>query len=281
MSAEHQHDDAEADYSRVDAGAKVAQFHATGTVVRRIGYPIRVTRGRLLRRVEVTPTMLRLSIGGPEFAEFESHQADDHIKIVFALPDGTRCDPVVNDELELDWARPHPPARKYTVRRYDHAACEVDLDVVVHPGGLASEWAAAVALGEEVVLAGPPGADAFAQTYDRYVFAVDSTGLPAVARWLAESPSDVCADVYVDVDHDHERTYPLARRDDVRVTWLDRSKGSVLAEHVMAQTPHPGTFVFAAGEAGDIKPLRRWHKQLGLDGLITGYWKRGVADLDE
>lgn len=36
-------------------------------------------------------------------------------------------------------------------------------------------------------------------------------------------------------------------------------------------------FLFAAGEAGDIAPLRRWSKQAGIAALITGYWKRGAT----
>jgi NADPH-dependent ferric siderophore reductase len=273
----------EDDFSRVDPGPKVAQFHRSGTGVCRIGYPILVTHATLLRRTLLTPHMLRLTVGGPELAHFETHQADDHVKIVLAFPDGTRNDPTINAERELDWPRPWAPARKYTVRRYDREALEADFDVVLHEGGVASAWAAGAEIGESVVIAGPPGAKAFAQTYDHYVLAVDPTGLPALARWLEESPADVSADVFIDVDHDDERAYPLAEREGARVTWLDRTDGSRIAEAVMALELPEGrsTFLFAAGEAGDIKPLRRWAKQHGIDQLVTGYWKRGVADLDE
>lgn len=44
-------------------------------------------------------------------------------------------------------------------------------------------------------------------------------------------------------------------------------------------------FVWLAGEAGAIKPLRRWVRdELGLGrdhSSITGYWKRGQADTHE
>lgn len=271
------------DFTRVDPAGRMAEFHAIGRGVTRVGYPILVTRAPLVARTEVTPTMLRLTLRGPELAGFHSYQADDHVKIVLAHPDGTRNDPVVNDRRELDWPRPFTPARKYTVRRFDREACEVDLDVVLHDGGVASEWARTAELGEEVVLAGPPGAKAFPRTYAHYVLVADPTGLPAVARWLEESPDDVSADVLVDVDHEHERDYPLAVGGGVRVQWLDRSAGSRAAELVAAlDLADPAdTFLFAAGEAGDIKPLRRWSRERGVDALVTGYWKRGVADLDE
>lgn len=270
------------DFSRDDPGTKVAEHQRLGTGVRRIGYPILLSRGRLVRRVEVTPSMLRLTVAGDDFTRFHSHQCDDHVKVVFPLADGTRNDPTIDEHRGLAWAKPVPPGRKYTVRRHDPVAGEVDLDVVVHPGGLASEWAAAVAVGDEVVLAGPPGAKAFALTYDHYVFAVDPTALPALGRWLDESPADVSADVLVDHDHAHEQGYPLAERPGVRVTWLDRSGGSRLADAVhQLALPAGRVFLFAAGEATDIKPLRRWAKERGIDALVTGYWKRGVSDLDE
>lgn len=269
------------DFTRVDAGAKVTAFRAAGRGTARIGYPIRLTRTTVAACELVTPSMLRLTLHGPELAAFETHAPDDHVKVVFPHADGTRTDPVPNAERSLDWPRPLPPSRKYTVRRFDATACELDLDVVLHPGGLASRWATHVDVGEEVVLAGPPGAKAFAHTYAHYVLVADPTGLPAVARWLDESPVDVSADVVVDVDHEHERGYPLAARAGVRVQWLDRSGGSGAADVVAGLELPADTFLFAAGEAGDVRPLRRWAREQGLDALVTGYWKRGVVEFDE
>ncbi|WP_224766351.1 siderophore-interacting protein [Nocardioides campestrisoli] len=263
---------------------RVAAHHTTGTGVTRIGYPIGVRTVQVVRVAQVTPSMRRITLGGEGLRGFHSYQADDHVKLVFAMPDGTRNDPVANDEQTLDWPRPLPPTRKYTVRRWDAADLELDLDVVLHDGGLASDWARTAAPGDDVVVAGPPGAKAFAHTYDHYVLAVDTTALPAVARWLEEAPADVSADVLVDVDHAHERDYPLAVRDGLRVQWLDRSDGSRLAEAVASLALPPArTFLFAAGEAGDVKPLRSWARErVGADdALVTGYWKRGVAGLDD
>jgi NADPH-dependent ferric siderophore reductase len=46
----------------------------------------------------------------------------------------------------------------------------------------------------------------------------------------------------------------------------------------------PGTFVFLAGEATTLVPLRRYlRRELGLgpDQVVaTGYWKRGISGLD-
>ncbi|MER7417648.1 siderophore-interacting protein [Micromonospora peucetia] len=267
---------------RHDPAARVAAHHRAGSGTARIGYPIGVRRVRVLARRQLTPRMLRLTLGGPDLVGFHTYQADDHVKVVFPDPDGTRRDPVPDGQGMLDWPRPSPTSRKYTVRRYDAAAHEIDLDFVLHDGGVASTWAASAAVGDEATIAGPPGAKAFPHTYDHYVFAVDGTALPAVGRWLEDSPADVSAHVVVEVDDAAERGYPLALRDRVAVTWLVREgTSSTLAEEVRSlRLPAGRSFLFAAGEATDIRPLRAWSRDR-LDSLITGYWKRGIAGLED
>lgn len=261
---------------RDDPGGRVATHHRSGTGKARIGYPIEVRKVAVKSRTMVAPRMIRLTLEGPELAGLHTYQADDHVMIVFPDDDGTMRAPVPNDKQMLDWPRPMPAGRKYTIRRYDPELLEFDLDFVVHEGGLASNWASNAQPGEPVVIAGPPGAHAFAHTFDHYVFAIDATVLPAVARWLDESPADVSADVIVEVSHEEETQYPLAARDRVRVQWLVRPpEKSLLVDAVDAlDLPDGSVFYFGAGEADDIRPLRR----RGAERLITGYWKRGTAN---
>lgn len=261
---------------------RVAAHHREGNGVVRVPYPIGFRTAAVLRTERVTPNIVRVTVGGPDLDGFHSYQADDHVRIVFPDPDGTLRLPVPNEEQMLDWPKPFPTTRKYTVRRYDAAAREMDLDAVVHEGGVGSAWASSVAVGDTVAVAGPPGAKSFPHNYDHYVFAVDTTALPAAARWLEESPSDVSAQFVVETDDAADHAYPLASREGVSVTWLVRSGArSALAETVRGlDLPDARTFLFAAGESDDIKPLRAWSKGR-LDSLFTGYWKRGVADLED
>lgn len=266
---------------RSDPGPRVAAVQAGAGAVERVGYPIRVRTLQVLRRELVTDSMIRLTLGGPGLAGLEHHAPDDHVRVVMPLPDGTRNDPVSAGDM-LDWGTPSPPSRCYTIARYDADAGELDLDVVVHEGGLVATWAQTAEPGEDVVVAGPPGAKAFGHGFDHYLFALDTTALPAAAAWLARAPDDVSADVFIDHDHDHERDYPLPARPGVRVTWLDRGAGSGLAEAVTCARLVPGgTFLFAAGEAEDLRPLRAWGREHCAGVLVTGYWKRGVDDFDD
>ncbi|MEV4840699.1 siderophore-interacting protein [Nonomuraea sp. NPDC049486] len=261
---------------------RVAEHHVNGNGVARVGYPIGIRTAPVAARELITPRMLRLTLKGPELEGFHSYQADDHVKIVFPDADGTLRLPVPNDEQMLDWPDPSPTTRTYTIRRYDADSREIDLDIVLHDGGVAATWAATVQVGDEVSIAGPPGAKAFPHTYGHYVFAVDATALPAAARWLEESPPGVSAHLVIETGDPAEHAYPLAERDGVEVIWLVREGGrSSLADTVRSLTlPEVPSFLFAAGEAGDIRPLRQWSAGR-LDSLFTGYWKRGVAGLED
>ncbi len=273
---------------RSNPGPRVHAHQATGRGTARIPYPTEIRTVRITARTEVTPYLLRLTVAGPDLADLHSYACDDHVGIVFPLPDGTRSDPVFNPERQaLDWPSPSPSMRKYTIRRHDRGAAELDLDIVLHPGGLASDWATAAQVGDEAVLAGPPGSLAFSHTYARYLFALDSTAVPAFARWLDEGDwiEERGVTVHAVIDHDHpaEVAYPLHVRDGVTVEWHPRDRGSRLADVVsgldIGRDP-ADVFLFAAGEANDIKPLRRWAKEQGIDALVTGYWKRGEVEFD-
>ncbi|CAM5563128.1 MULTISPECIES: siderophore-interacting protein [Streptomyces] len=267
---------------RSDPGPKVAEHHRNGTGPVRIPYPIGVRTLEVLARTWINPRMVRLTLGGPQLDGFHSHQADDHVKLVFPDPDGTLRALVPAPGGMLTWPRPAPLNRVYTVRRYDAAARQLDLDFVVHEGGHASGWAVSVPLGERITVAGPPGAKSFPHTYDHYVFAADATALPAVARWLDECPEDTSVEVVLETEEECEHDYPLADRPGVEVIRLTRAgQSSRLADTVRRLHARPGrTFLFAAGESGDIKPLRAW-SQDRCDALFTGYWKRGVAGLED
>lgn len=270
---------------RTDPGPKVDAHQHTGRGATRVPYPIGIRTAQVARREMVTPRMLRLTLSGDELDGLHTYVFDDHVKVVFPFPDGTRNDPVPNDRQMLTWERPHPPTRAYTIRRYDAAAREVDLDFVVHAEGLANDWSLGAGIGDSAVIAGPPGGKALAQTHRHYLLAVDTTGLPAVARWLDEADwlEEAGATAHLLIDHDHaeETSYPLRERPGVEVRWLSRADGSQLAEVATGLDLPADTALFAAGEAGDIKPLRRWAADRGYASSFTGYWKRGVEGLEE
>ncbi|WP_320773801.1 siderophore-interacting protein [Streptomyces sp. CRN 30] len=268
---------------------RIAEVRA-GTRPEKVRYPIRVRETRVVRTAMVGGGLLRVTLGGPGTEGFEAHSPIDHVRLLFPDPDGTLRLPVPDGDL-LRWPRPSPTSREYTVRRYDPVAGEIDIDVAPHEGGLAADWARDAVPGTVIHVAGPPGGLFVPFAYDRYLFAGDITALPAIARWLEELPRTARGWAYVEVA-DASEEIALSAPDGVEVTWLHRGgrppgTGDALARAVMATAVPEGERLYAwiAGEAGQIRPLRRWVRdELGLkrpDVEISGYWKRGIADFDD
>ncbi|WP_409495397.1 siderophore-interacting protein [Amycolatopsis sp. cmx-11-12] len=261
-----------------------------GEHAEKVGYPIRVRTAEVVRTEMIGSGLVRVTLGGPGTAGFEAHSPDEHVKLIFPEFDPEPRLPEPNGDM-LRWPKPFPTTREYTVRRYDPASGELDLDVALHDGGLGAEWAKAVTPGTPVHVAGPPGGLIVPHNYDRYLLAGDLTALPAIARWLEELPRTAAGWAFIEVAGAAEEI-ELSAPEDVEVHWLHRGDAApgttdMLARAVQTIEVPAGERLYAwvAGEAGQIKPLRRWLKNdLGLEKAdydVTGYWKLGVANFDD
>ncbi|MER5553613.1 siderophore-interacting protein [Streptomyces sp. NPDC002793] len=267
---------------------RIAEVRA-GLRAEKVGYPIGIRKTEVVRTVMVGSGLLRVTLGGPGAEGFEAHAPDEHVKLLFPDEDGVLRLPEPNGTM-LRWAGSVLRSRQYTVRRYDPVAGEIDIDVALHDGGLASDWARKAAPGAVMHLAGPPGGLIVPNSYGRYLLAGDLTALPAIARRLEELPRSAKGWAFVEVA-DATQEIELSAPEGVEVRWLHSAElpagSDALARAVTGVTVPEGerVHVWVAGEAGQIKPLRRWVRdELGLekaDHDITGYWKRGVSDFDE
>ena len=255
----------------------------------RVPYRIGIRELVVLRTERLTPTLIRLTLGGPGIAGFQSHVPEEHVRLIFPDEHGELRVPEPNGDM-LRWPRPFPVSREYTVRRFAPAAGELDIDVAVHRGGVASDWAESVEPGARVPVAGPPGGFVVPAHHDRYLLAGDLTALPQIARYLEELPRTATGWAIVEVA-DAREEIPLPAPPGFAVRWVHRGDlppgaGDALERAVRAvELPQEGrTFVWIAGEADALRPLRRWVKDRGLpagDVRITGYWKRGETDYDD
>lgn len=273
-------------------------------------YPITTRTLEVLRVADVTPGMRRVTLGGPELvahvaangypvAAFRSDGFDDEGKLILKHPDAeTTVGPEQADGV-LNWPRadPHLLFRTYTVRRWDAAAGEVDLDFVTHGVGPATSWASRVQPGERVQWAGPKSSAPHPQGVDWTLVAGDETALPAIGRWLEEWPAGARGQVFVEVAEPSHRQ-DLRVPDGVELTWLSRDGAeagttTLLFDAIRAADWWDGTaFAWVAGETLTLAPIRRWlRNDRGLpkeNVEVTGYWRRqevvvdeaGVQDLD-
>jgi NADPH-dependent ferric siderophore reductase len=199
-------------------------------------YAARVEEVRTL-----SPSFVRVTFSGPDFADFGRSGLDQRIKVVIPFDDGTIGDLGQSDPVAIaegSWytrwrdlpADRRNPFRTYTVRRFDPARRRLDVDFVLHHDpGPAGAWAASAAPGDELLIIGPDensphshtGLDWHPGTARRLLLAGDETAAPAICSILESLDASADVDAFVEVPTAAD-VLALDTRPGVRLTWLPR-----------------------------------------------------------
>lgn len=256
-----------------------------------------ITRERIVRQLEVvqvegvTPRMVRVTFGGDDLAGFATDGPDDDFRIFFPAPGQARPVLPVATPAGLVYRddAPHPPSREYTPRRYDPRTRTLQVDFVIHGDGPGSRWAEAAIPGMVVGCAGPRRSRVMSSEVREYLLFGDESALPSIGRRIEEAPAGVNLRAFVEIA-DASEEQQFATRANLSLTWLHRDGAEpgttdLLARAARSITTLPAhTFVWVAGEANAIRPVRR--HLLGELGQppawlrFTGYWKRSVPNWD-
>ncbi|MDN5915062.1 MAG: siderophore-interacting protein [Pseudonocardia sp.] len=249
------------------------------------------TAPRLLqvrRTARVTPRMIRVTLTGGELDGFPGHGPDRRIKMFFpvqgqdrpAVPRASTGGPV--------WppGEARPTIRTYTVRRFDDAAGELDVDFVVHDGhGPAAAWAQDAAPGSWVGVSEPGGRWTPDPEAAFHLVIGDESALPAVATVLetlcgrerGDDPG-VAVRAFLEVaDAGEEQELPGA----AEVTWVhrgDQPAGTPLVAAVRdAELPTGRGQAWLSGESAAVRDLRSHlleDRRLDRRAVYaTGYWR--------
>lgn len=168
--------------------------------------------------------------------------------------------------------------RAYTIRRFDAAALELDIDIVLHGDSPASVWARTVQVGDQIGFIGPRHEYSGIKA-DQCLLAGDETALPAIAAILEELPAHVRASVILEVD-DQADEIPLQTAAQVDVRWLHRGSSGRhdLLDEAVRSFPFPAgkVYVWVAGESHVMRNIRRFlleERRIDkADMHISGYW---------
>ena len=246
-----------------------------------------------VRRVEnVTPRMVRITLGGADLEGFHSPSFDDHMKLFFPAPG--EAEPVMptmglNGPV-LPEGAPRPAGRDYTPRRHDAGRGELSIDFALHAEGPATEWAASAAPGAKLGVGGPRGSLILPDDLDWYVLAGDETALPAIGRRLEELPATARVIAVIEVADAAERQ-PLPVRPGLEIHWLERNGepagGAARLEAALSAIAIPAGegHAWVACEAEVARRLRAvLTERHGLPKervKAAGYWRRGAVALHE
>ncbi|MEM9464848.1 MAG: siderophore-interacting protein [Actinomycetota bacterium] len=242
-----------------------------------------------VQRVEqLSPTMVRIVLGGGELDAFEASPATDaYVNARFLPKDSPLSVPFTDDDLENVDRELRPKPRRFTVRRWDEAAKELTIDFVAHGDvGFAGRWAQRTEPGDRLQFSGPGGSYRPSDDVDWHLMVGDESALPAIGASLEALPAGRRADVIAVVDNaDCEIEMPSDG--DVNITWLHRDGADdieALLPDAVAAHPFPeGAFdVFVHGEAAETRAVRKYllaERGVTKDtASISPYWRRTYTD---
>lgn len=209
----------------------------------------------VLRREQLTPHLVRLTLGGRGLAGFSSTGIpDEWIGLV------------VPGQFQ---------SRYYTVRSWDGS--QLVLDVVVHDVGLVTEWASGDCVGDRVTITAPKGSFAMPDDAQWLLLVGDLTALPAMARIAHERAGAVPTRVVAEVPDDPEQLAGYLP-DGPDTTWVRLDGASRLAELVETlDWPEGPGYFWMAGESAQMRAIRKHLMRVvrlpSSHYDVMGYWR--------
>ncbi|PHH40546.1 MULTISPECIES: siderophore-interacting protein [Pseudomonas] len=246
--------------------------------IHRVMHEIKRRKLEVLRVVDLTPRMRRITLGGPELAGFISLGTDDHVKLLF--PQNAEQAAAL-ETMVLGAGKdngPLPEMRDYTPRRYDLEKLELDIDFVLHGDGPASTWAEQARPGQFLHIGGPRGSMIVPDIFDSYLLIGDETALPAIARRLEGLAANRKALVVIEVENGAEQQV-LESAAQVNVIWVlrDGGKDNLLTTVKELQVPKGNLYAWVATETKVSRQIRRvLLDEHGLNEQFVkavGYWR--------
>lgn len=251
--------------------------------------PVRRARAlEVLRATQLTPHLKRITFGGEQLAGFPRQSNGAHIKLFLKRREQA--------ELTLPSVGPNGPiwppkalrplVRTYTVRRYDEAAGELDIDFVTHgEHGPASAFAINAKPGDVVGISMPAAQEQRFFSADWCLLNGDLSALPAISAYLELLPSHTRGYAFIEIP-DRADELPITTQSQVEVVWLHqngvRSGQSTLLLDAVRQVEWPSSgaiFPWLAGESSAVVAVRNFVMErygISREQMYTvPYWKAG------
>jgi len=235
------------------------------------------------RTQQVSPRLTRVTLTGPDLDGLVLEEPAASIRLL--LPSPASAELVLpiwqgNEFLLSDGRR--PTLRTLTPRHVDSEALELDLEIVLHGRGEASDWAQNATPGDSAALSGPGRGYAIDGAAAFFLLAGDETALPAIGQLMEALPGETPVEVHLEVATADARI-ELPSHPRAMVHWYDLPaggrSGDTLFEAVRGADLTPGARLWAAGEAASMQRIRRHlFEDRGLDradATVRGYWKVG------
>lgn len=257
-----------------------------------VRHPLRMRRLHVTRVERPTPRLARVTLAGDDLDGFRSDGPGDHVKVFFPAPgeDEPWLPQLGPAGIVPTPGAPRPIARDYTPKHQSLGERVLQLDIVLHDGGMASGWAAHAEPGRVLGVAGPRGSHVLRPGVAGLVLVGDETALPAIQNFLHGAAPGLPVLAIVEVQ-DEQDVQPLESAADVTARWVFRrdvapGHGTALVDELAAATLPTGRVLHWAAAETAITQSIRMHlvQQRQIDPALVhtrGYWKLGASDHQE
>ena len=246
----------------------------------------------VVRREQVTPHMVRVTVTGDDLADFPDHGFDHWFRLFLPRPEADealgRLPRKVDIIGTLKFMRmpegSRPVMRCYTVREFRREQRELDIDFVVHGDeGVAAPWARSAEPGDRLAIIDQGAGYDLRDGIENHLIVADETGLPAVIGILRSLPRHHRGVAYIEIP-DAADEQPHEAPDGVEVRWVVREpdvKPGTTVLDVVRSSPVPAApfTAYLVGEQALPTTLRRWlvhEHHVPKDRIaFVGYWREG------
>lgn len=251
--------------------------------VRREPPPFR--RASVAKVENLTPRLMRVVLSGGALEGLTVDEPAASVRLLIPTADAGEL--VIpewsgNEFLLPDGER--PVIRTFTPRRFDPDVPELELWIVVHGDGAASQWAAAAEPGAAAAISGTGRGYTIDEAAPAFLLGGDETAIAAISQLLEEIPDEIPVQVHFEIAHPDARL-PLPEHPRADVHWHELPSGGDPGDALVAAVESaefdPGAQVWAAGEAAAVQRIRK-HLRDERDfprsqATVRGYWKHGRA----
>lgn len=249
-----------------------------------------VITAEVVRSIQISPSIRRVTIGGGELGSFDYLGYDQWFRLLVPTGDKVRFDNVPTTVDATGYLRyltlpkrTRPVMRSYTVRQFRPDDLELDVDFVVHgDSGVAGPWAMSAEPGAPIgfIDQGHGFRPEMAAMADELLIAGDETAMPAVLGVLRSLPSDARGVAFVELP-DAGDEQPVETRSQVKVQWLvrgrDQPPGQATLAAVRKHQTSSSVYAFAVGEsklATGVRKLLVGEREVDKNQVtFCGYYK--------
>lgn len=233
--------------------------------------------------VDRTPLLRRVVVEGPVLAGWPVPDPGASVRVHVPVGEspGEHVLPVwTGNQFELPDVGGRAEIRTLTPLGVDPERRRMTLDVVLHDGGVLSDWARRARIGDRIAVSGPGRGFAVDPGAASFLFVGDETAVPAIEQLLEAVPSSAQVTAHVEI-----RAPDAALDLGSAVRWHVADNGAPVGDRIVdavAGTDDLADVIWVAGEAAAVQRIRNHlFVERGLPrtaATVRGYWKHGRAE---